>query len=101
VTDAEFRGSRARRRSPSIKHGETFARELGVDGISRAKMVESGTRFCEVTSQVPAKGCRDGRAVLVKTRGPQALRQQLTECVRLWESSASTVKCVNARADGG
>ncbi len=77
-----------------------FALELGVEWYQPSETVDQVVDFAKLTSQVS----RDGQVVtearfFVKTRGRKALRLQLAEGVKLWESRVEG-EVVNARADG-
>jgi hypothetical protein len=78
-----------------------FALELGVDWYQPGETVEQVVDFAKLSSRV----ARDGQVVtearfFVKTRGRKALRLELPEGVKLWESRVDG-EIVNARADGG
>ncbi len=78
-----------------------FALELGVDWYQPGETVDQVVDFAKLSSRV----ARDGQVVtearfFVKTRGRKALRLELPEGVKLWESRVDG-EVVNARADGG
>src|SRR5690606_24272780 len=78
-----------------------FALELGVEWYQPGETVDQVVDFATLSSRV----ARDGQVVtqarfFVKTRGRKALRLELAEGVKLWESRVDG-EVVNARADGG
>ncbi len=78
-----------------------FTLELGVDWYEPGETVDQVVDYAKLSSQI----ARDGQVVtearfFVKTRGRKALRLELPEGVKLWESRVDG-EVVNARADGG